>query len=73
MGFPSGIAPCSPASPVISQRGVSTTRRSGSTRGVIREGHSATLNGEPAREGVALDGRRRGGISRKDSARSRPQ
>ena len=48
MGFPSGIWNSSPTSPAISQRGVSTTRRSGLTRGVILAGHSATLNGEPA-------------------------
>ena len=70
MGFPSGIAPCSPASPVISLRGVSTTRRSNSIHGAILAGHSAALSGEPALEGVALDGRRADGISRKDSARS---
>jgi hypothetical protein len=70
MGFPSGIWNSSPTSPAISQRGVSTTRRSGLTHGVIQEGHIAALNGEPAREGVALDGRRADGISRKDSARS---
>jgi len=70
MGFPSGIWNFSAASLAISQRGVSTTRRSGLTRGVIREGRSAALNGEPAREGAALDGSRAGGVSRKDSTRS---
>jgi hypothetical protein len=70
MGFPSGIWNSSAASLAISLRGVSTTRRSGLIRGVILAGHIAALNGGPALEGVALDGRRAGGISRKDSARS---